>query len=201
MMVILNLFLTFLKIGALTFGGGYAMIPILTDEVLAQGWLTESEIINFIAISESTPGPIAINMATFVGSTVGGVAFNTLFGKFIGAFFATLGVVLPSFVIILLIVSLINNLLKFKGIEAFLRGVRPIVVGLIVTVGITIFLSVVLSFTTINSKINFDYKSLIIFGLIALINFIYKKITKKKPSVIILICISAVFGIIFYGLF
>lgn len=201
MMVILNLFLTFLKIGALTFGGGYAMIPILTDEVLAQGWLTESEIINFIAISESTPGPIAINMATFVGSTVGGVAFNTLFGKFIGAFFATLGVVLPSFVIILLIVSLINNLLKFKGIEAFLRGVRPIVVGLIVTVGITIFLSVVLSFTTINSKINFDYKSLIIFGLIALINFIYKKITKKKPSVIILICISAVLGIIFYGLF
>ena len=201
MMVILNLFLTFLKIGALTFGGGYAMIPILTDEVLSQGWLTESEIINFIAISESTPGPIAINMATFVGSSVGGVAFNTFFGKFIGAFFATLGVILPSFVIILLIVSLINNLLKFKGIEAFLRGVRPIVVGLIVTVGITIFLSVVLSFTTIDSKINFDYKSLIIFGLIALINFIYNKITKKKPSVIILICISAVLGIIFYGLF
>ena len=201
MMVILNLFLTFLKIGSLTFGGGYAMIPILTDEVLAQGWLTESEIINFIAISESTPGPIAINMATFVGSTVGGVAFNSLFGKFIGAFFATLGVVLPSFVIILLIVSLINNLLKFKGVDAFLKGVRPIVVGLIVTVGITIFLSVVLSFTTINSKINFDYKSLIIFGLIAIMNFVYKKITKKKPSVILLICVSAVLGIIFYGLF
>ena len=201
MMVILNLFLTFLKIGALTFGGGYAMMPILTDEVLAQGWLTESEIINFIAISESTPGPIAINMATFVGSTVGEVAFNTLFGKFIGAFFATLGVVLPSFIIILLIVSIIKNLLKFKGVEAFLKGVRPVVVGLIVTVGITIFLSVVLSFTTINSTVNFDYKSLIIFGLIALINFVYKKITKKKPSVIILICISAVLGIIFYGLF
>ncbi len=201
MMVILNLFLTFLKIGALTFGGGYAMIPILTDEVLAQGWLAESEIINFIAISESTPGPIAINMATFVGSTVGGVAFNTLFGKFIGAFFATLGVVLPSFIIILLIVSIIKNLLKFKGVEAFLKGVRPVVVGLIVTVGITIFLSVVLSFTTINSTVNFDYKSLIIFGLIALINFVYKKLTKKKPSVILLICVSAVLGIIFYGLF
>lgn len=201
MMVILNLFLTFLKIGALTFGGGYAMIPILTDEVLAQGWLTESEIINFIAISESTPGPIAINMATFVGSSVGGVAFNTLFGKFIGAFFATLGVVMPSFIIILLIVSILNNLLKYKGVEAFLKGVRPVVVGLIVTVGITIFLSVVLSFTTINSKINFDYKSLVIFGLIALINFVYKKITKKKPSVILLIGISAVLGIIFYGFF
>ena len=201
MMVIFNLFLTFLKIGALTFGGGYAMIPILTDEVLAQGWLTESEIINFIAISESTPGPIAINMATFVGSSVGGVAFNTLFGKFIGAFFATLGVVMPSFIIILLIVSILNNLLKYKGVEAFLKGVRPVVVGLIVAVGITIFLSVVLSFTTINSKINFDYKSLIIFGLIDLINLVYKKITKKKPSVILLICVSAVLGIIFYGLF
>ena len=201
MMVILNLFLTFLKIGALTFGGGYAMIPILTDEVLAQGWLTESEIINFIAISESTPGPIAINMATFVGSNVGGVAFNTLFGKFIGAFFATLGVVMPSFIIILLIVSILNNLLKYKGVEAFLKGVRPVVVGLIVAVGITIFLSVVLSFTTINSTVNFDYKSLVIFGLIALINFVYKKITKKKPSVILLIGISAVLGIIFYGFF
>ncbi len=201
MMVILNLFLTFLKIGALTFGGGYAMIPILTDEVLAQGWLTESEIINFIAISESTPGPIAINMATFVGSNVGGVAFNTLFGKFIGAFFATLGVVMPSFIIILLIVSILNNLLKYKGVESFLKGVRPVVVGLIVAVGITIFLSVVLSFTTINSTVNFDYKSLVIFGLIALINFVYKKITKKKPSVILLIGISAVLGIIFYGFF
>lgn len=201
MMVILNLFLTFLKIGALTFGGGYAMIPILTDEVLAQGWLTESEIINFIAISESTPGPIAINMATFVGSSVGGVAFNTLFGKFIGAFFATLGVVMPSFIIILLIVSILNNLLKYKGVEAFLKGVRPVVVGLIVAVGVTIFLSVVLSFTTINSTVNFDYKSLIIFVLIALINFVYRKITKKKPSVILLIGISAVLGIIFYGFF
>lgn len=201
MMVILNLFLTFLKIGALTFGGGYAMIPILTDEVIARGWLAESEIINFIAISESTPGPIAINMATFIGSTVGGVAFNTLFGKFIGAFFATLGVVLPSFIIILLIVSIINNLLNFKGVEAFLKGVRPVVVGLIVAVGIIIFLSVVLSFATINSTVNFDYKSLIIFGLIALLNFIYKKIAKKKPSVILLICVSAVLGIIFYGLF
>ena len=119
----------------------------------------------------------------------------------IGAFFATLGVVLPSFIIILLIVSIIKNLLKFKGVEAFLRGVRPVVVGLIVAVGITIFLSVVLSFTTINSTVNFDYKSLIIFGLIALINLVYKKITKKKPSVILLIFVSAVLGIIFYGLF
>ena len=200
MMVILELFLTFLKLGVLTFGGGYAMIPLLSDEVLSHGWITESELINFIAISESTPGPIAINMATFVGSNVGGAVFSSLFGKFLGAFFATLGVVLPSFIIILLIVSILKNLLKYKGVQAFLMGVRPVVVGLIVAVGVTIFLSVVLSFTNINSNLNFDYKSLIIFGLIALIHFFYKKITKKKPSVILLISVSAVLGIIFYGL-
>ena len=200
MMVILDLFFTFLKLGALTFGGGYAMIPLLSDEVLAHAWITESELINFIAISESTPGPIAINMATFIGSTVGNLTFNTFFGRILGAFFATLGVVLPSFVIILLIVSIMNNLLKYKGVQAFLKGVRPVVVGLIVAVGLTIFLSVVLSFTSINSTISFDYKSLIIFALIVLINFVYKKFTKKKPSVLILIAISAILGILFYGL-
>ena len=103
-MIYLKLFLTFLKIGAFTFGGGYAMIPLIRDECLKSGWLTEDELLNFIAISESTPGPIAINMATFVGSSQAG---------FWGSFLATLGVVLPSFVIILLIASLVKNLLKF----------------------------------------------------------------------------------------
>ncbi|MBP5686918.1 MAG: chromate transporter, partial [Clostridia bacterium] len=79
----LDLFLTFLKIGAVSFGGGYGMIPMLTEEVISHGWLTESEILNFIAVSESTPGPIAINMATFVGASQGGP---------LGAFLATLGV-------------------------------------------------------------------------------------------------------------
>ena len=94
MPILLDLFLTFLKIGAVSFGGGYAMIPLLTDEVLAHGWLTSSEILNFIAVSESTPGPVAINMATFIGASQGG---------FLGALLATLGVVLPSFIIILII--------------------------------------------------------------------------------------------------
>ena len=93
-MKFLILFLTFFKLGIMTFGGGYAMIPLLTDEVLSQGWLTSDEILNFIAVSESTPGPIAINMATFIGASQYG---------FIGALLATLGVVLPSFIIILII--------------------------------------------------------------------------------------------------
>ena len=104
-MIYLQLFLTFLKIGAVTFGGGYAMIPLIKDECLSSGWLTENELLNFIAVAESTPGPIAVNMATFVGSSQAG---------FWGSFVATLGVVFPSFVIILLVASVIKNLLKFN---------------------------------------------------------------------------------------
>ena len=81
-MIFLKLFLTFLKVGAVSFGGGYGMISIIRDDCLANGWLTEEELLNFIAVAESTPGPIAVNMATFVGSSQGGV---------LGAFLATLG--------------------------------------------------------------------------------------------------------------
>ncbi len=186
----LQLFISFFKIGLFTFGGGYAMIPLVTDEALSYG-ITSEQVLNFIAVAESTPGPIAINMATFVGSFKAG---------FLGSLMATLGVVLPSFIIILLIASLVTGLMKYAGVKAFLSGVRPVVVGLILGTAITLFLTVVLSFTKINDTIDFDYKALVIFGLIALINYGYKKIFSKKPSPIILILFSAVLGIIFYGL-
>ena len=189
--IILKLFLTFLKIGAFTFGGGYAMIPLVTDEVISNGWLTSEEVINFIAVAESTPGPIAINMATFVGASQAG-----LFGSIV----ATLGVVLPSFIIILFIASLMHGLMKFAGVQAFLKGIRPVVVGLIVGTAITIFLTVVLSLKTIQSSIAFDFKALIIFILVGASSIIYKKIKKKNLSVIALILLSAVLGILFYGL-
>ncbi len=191
-MIYLELFLTFLKIGAVSFGGGYAMIPLIQDEVVAHGWLSINEILNFIAVSESTPGPIAINMATFVGSSQGGL---------FGAFCATLGVVLPSFVIILIIASIIKGLLKYAGVQAFLSGLRPVVVGLILGTAITIFLQVILAFQNVQtSTINFDYKALIIFGIVVGINFVYKKKTKKVISPILLIIISATLGLILYGL-
>ena len=101
-MILFELFFTFFKIGALTFGGGYAMIPFVREQVLLHGWLTEEELLNMIAVSESTPGPIAVNMATFVGSNEAGV---------LGSIAATLGVVLPSFIIILIIASLLKNFL------------------------------------------------------------------------------------------
>ncbi len=190
MPVLLDLFLTFLKIGAVTFGGGYAMIPMIKDEVLSHGWLLEEELINFIAIAESTPGPIAINMATFIGSSQGG---------FLGAFLATLGVVLPSFIIILVIVALINGLLKYAGVQSFLKGVRPVVIGLIVSTGITLFLSVIFSVSSIGNGFSFDWKALTIFGIDGIVWITYKKVTGKAISPIILILISAALGVIIYG--
>lgn len=190
-MIYLTLFLTFLKIGAVSFGGGYAMIPLVQDEVLSHGWLTLDEIINFIAVSESTPGPIAINMATFVGYSQAGI---------LGAFSATLGVVLPSFIIVLLVVALIRKLLKFAGVKAFLEGLRPIVVGLILATAVTIFMQVVFAISgPVSGAISFNYKALIIFGIISLISFVYNKITKKTMSPILLIIISAILGMVFYG--
>lgn len=190
MNIILDLFLTFLKIGAFSMGGGYGMIPLITEEVFSHGWLTEDMLLNFIAVSESTPGPIAINMATFIGYSQGG---------FLGALMATLGVVLPSFVIILLIAALIRGILKFAGVQAFLSGIRPVVVGLIVGIGVTMFLTVVISVETIADTAVLDWRALVIFIVNVIVYAMFKIWKKKNVSPIILICISAVLGIIFYG--
>ncbi len=191
MPILLDLFLTFLKIGAVSFGGGYGMIPLLTDEVLAHGWMTEMAVMNFIAVAESTPGPVAINMATFIGATKGGI---------LGALLATLGVVLPAFTIILLVASIVKGLLKFAGVNAFLDGVRPVVVGLITATGLTMLLTVVIGVTQIGNPVSFDYKALIIFAVVTATSLIYKRLTKKRISAIILILVSACLGMLLYGL-
>ena len=192
MVIYLQLFLTFLKIGAVSFGGGYAMMPLIQDEVISHGWLNSEQILNFIAVSESTPGPIAINMATFIGSSQAGI---------LGALCATLGVILPSFIIILIVASVITGLLKFAGVKAFIGGIRPVVIGLIIGTGITIIMQVIFGFNNIKtSTINFDYKALIIFAIIAGISIITKRKTNKAISTILLIIISAVLGLILYGL-
>lgn len=186
----LELFLTFLKIGTVSFGGGYGMISVLKDEVISHGYLTSEQLLNFIAVAESTPGPIAINMATFVGSSQYG---------FWGALLATLGVVLPAFTIILIISALISGLMKFAGVQGALNGVRPVVVGLIIGTGLTIAISVIFGIKDVNSTFSFDYRALIIFATVGLISTIYKIKKKKSFSVILLIIISAILGIILYG--
>ena len=179
MPILLQLFLTFFKIGAVSFGGGYAMIPLITEEAIAFG-LTKEQVMNFIAVAESTPGPIAINMATFIGSSQAG---------FLGSLLATLGVVLPSFIIILLIAALIGGLLKFAGVNAFIKGIRPVVVGLIIATGITMILSVILSLETISAGISLNWKALVIFSVLAIIFYLYKRFKKKTISPILLILI------------
>ena len=190
-MIYLQLFLTFFEIGMFTFGGGYAMISLIRDKALALGWLSEEELLNMIAVSESTPGPIAVNMATFVGSTQGGV---------LGSLVATLGVVLPSFIIILLVCAVIRNLLKYKGVQAFLRGVRPCIIALILATAITMASSTLLSFTTLTSGFAPDLRGIIILAILVAIALIFKKIKKKKPSPILMILISAGLGMLLYSI-
>ncbi len=190
-MIYIKLFLTFFEIGLFTFGGGYAMISLIRDKALSLGWLTEEELLNMIAVSESTPGPIAVNMATFVGSTQGGI---------LGSLAATLGVVLPSFIIILLITAVLHNFLKYKGVQAFLKGVRPCVVALILATAITMALSTLLNFTTLQGGCSPDLKGLIILVILIAIALIFKKIRKKKPSPILMILISAGLGMLLYSI-
>ena len=190
-MIYISLFLTFLKIGAVSFGGGYAMISLIRESALANGWLTEEELLNMIAVAESTPGPIAVNMATFVGSSEGG-----LFGSLL----ATLGVVLPSFIVILIIASLMQNITKYAGVKAFLGGIRPCVVGLILATAVIMLLRCSLNVAAIGDAVSVDYMGIVIFAILIAIAIGAKLLFRKKPSPIVMILISAGLGIIFYSI-
>lgn len=194
-----QLFFAFFKVGLFTFGGGYGMIPVITDEVLSHGWMTETEILNFIAVSESTPGPIAVNMATFIGSSQGTALLGTPLGGLLGAVVATLGVVLPSFIIILIIAAAIGKLMKFAGVQAFLCGIRPVVSGLIVATGAMLVVTVITGLEKVGDTMAFDWRAAVTFSVVAAVSLIYKRIAKKSLSVIILILVSAVIGMLLYG--
>lgn len=188
-MIYLKLFLSFLKVGAFSFGGGLGMISVIRDECLSNGWLTEGELLNFIAVAESTPGPIAINIATFIGSSQGG---------FFGAWLATLGVVLPSFVIILIIASVLTGFLKYRAVSATLGGMRPAIIGLIFGMSSILILNLIFGITTVGT-FNFDLFGAIILGLVFAFAFVWRLVFKKSISPIILIIFSGVLGVIFYG--
>lgn len=181
MHVLLDLFLTFFKIGAFTFGGGYAMLPMMREEVLAHNWAAESDLINFIAVSESTPGPFAINMATYIGNEQYGI---------LGAFFATLGVVLPSFIIILIVAKCYEKFQSSKVVVGCMSGLKPCVVGLIgaavISIAVTVLFPAGFS-ASVFSNPNI-YISLGIFAIMAVLAF-------KKVHPILIICMSAVIGV------
>jgi len=181
-MIYLELFLAFLKIGAFTFGGGYAMLPLIQSEVVSHGWMEQQVIIDFIAVSESTPGPFAVNVATYVGSEVGGL---------FGAICATGGVVFPSFVIILIVAKCFEKFKESKLVKGCMSGLKPAVVGLISSAVITIA-AIVFVPEGFSLDIFADagaYISLAIFVLSAVAAF-------KKIHPIIIICIFAVIGIV-----
>lgn len=167
------------------------MISLLQDELVAHGWLTKEMLMNFIAVAESTPGPIAVNVATFVGSSQAGV---------LGALLATLGVVLPSFFIILVIAAIMHNLLKFKGVQAVLGGIRPSIVGLVLGTAITMALTALFGFSSIGQGFSFDWRAFVILFLLFALWFGIKKWKKKELSPIIMILLSAVFGIGCYAI-
>lgn len=210
-MIFLELFITFFQIGLFTFGGGYAMISLVREQTLAHGWLTEAELLNMIAVSESTPGPIAVNMATFVGSAQApnivaefaemGICVPEFVCRILGSACATLGVVLPSFIIILLISAVIKNFLKVEAVQGALRGVRPCVVALILGTAITLAMSTLLGFKSVEQgSITPDYMGIIIFAVVAGASWLIKKLSGKKPSPIIIILISAALGMILYSI-
>ncbi len=182
MSIYLDLFLTFLSIGAFTFGGGYAMLPLIQKAVLDNGWLTEEAIVNFIAVSESTPGPFAINIATYVGTETGG---------FLGAVCATFGVVLPSFVIILIVARVYKQFQESKTVKGCMSGLRPTVIGLIgaavIKIGKTVFSPNGFALA------NFDLYNIIISIIICVMGIFL--LFKKKVHPIVLVLVSAILGI------
>ncbi len=182
-MIYLHLLLTFFKIGAFTFGGGYAMLPLIQEEVLKNGWLPLEDIINFIAVSESTPGPFAINMATYIGMETGG---------FLGAVCATLGVVLPSFIVITIIASFFEKFKNSKTVEGVMSGLRPAVIGLmasaVVSVGKTVLFASGISLSVFSTAV--FWFSLALFAVMTYLAF-------KKMHPVAIISVSAVAGIVF----
>ena len=191
-MIYLQLFLTFLKVGAFAFGGGYAMLSLIGDSVLKYGWMTEEELLNFVGVETVIPGPIAVNMATYIGYEQGG---------FLGALLATIGVVLPSFVIILIVAACIKNLLKYPPVKTFIASMRPALGGLIVSVAVTMALTVFFGIDTVSTiNLSFDWRTLVVFAVVIAIPIIWKRIKKKEFSSILLVVISGVVGMLLFGI-
>lgn len=173
MELLIRLYLAFLKIGTFSFGGGYAMLPFIQKEIVEKNnWISMSEFTDIIGISQMTPGPVAINSATFVGYKVGGV---------FGSIVATLGVITTSFILVTVINKLLDKFKESKVIKATLLGMRPILIALIIY-----------AFFDLAKEAYIDIKSIIITLIIGVI------LLSKKVHPILVIVIAAVLGMVFY---
>ena len=176
-----QLFLTFLKIGAFTFGGGYAMIPLVQRETVEKyGWITDDDLLDIVAIAESTPGPIAVNSATFVGYRVGGTA---------GALLASLGVILPSFTVVLLVSFLLRRFGELRAVRYAFFGIRAGVLALILHSLCKMLrdsrrdvFSLVVTALSFVAVAVFDVNALIVIPAAALLGLAYSRIVRGRPG-------------------
>lgn len=171
--MILELFLTFLKIGLFSYGGGYAMLPFIQDQAIeVHRWLTIHEFLDILGIAQITPGPVSINTATFVGYRTGGI---------LGAITATTAVILPSFIIVLTLSFFIHKFKESKNMRNIFKGLRPIVLGLVASAAVEI-----------GSGVFLDYKAVLISIVIFLL------ITFKNINTIALLALAGLLGVLFY---
>ena len=187
-MIYLELLIGFLKVGLFSFGGAYAAIPLIREVVFSYGWVSEEMLIDMIAVSESTPGPIMVNLATYVGTRQAGIP---------GAIIATLASILPAFVIILLIMAVMKRTLNNKYAQAVMRGLQSCVIGVITAVGVhMLYKNAVLPLMAAEA----DWRPLALAIVLAVIYFGSRKIKalKKGISPILLIGISAVLGVLVF---
>ena len=180
-MIYLELFWVFLLIGAFTFGGGYAMIAMISQQVVSRGWMEADTLVDFVAIAESTPGPIAVNMATFVGAKMGGA---------LGSACATVGVVLPSFIVIVSVARCYQAFCRSKWVKAVMSGLKPAVVGLIGSAVITVALAVFVP----GGELLQPMELLFWAAVVAILFLLTQKFKKLHP--IVIVCISAAIGIV-----
>ena len=186
-MIYLDLLIGFLEVGLFSFGGAYAAIPLIRDVVLAHGWMDDEMISYMIAVSESTPGPVMVNLATYIGSNKGGL---------LGAVIATTAVVLPAFFIILIIMVAAKNLLKNPYVQATLQGLKSCVIGVILATGVYM----ILGNCIIENEKHIDITAFLITCGLAAVYYGTRKVTKNGISPIGLICIAAVAGVAVYGI-
>ncbi len=194
-MILLSLFWQFFKTGLFSFGGGMATVPFLTDMADRTGWFTRAALADMIAVSESTPGPIGVNMATYVGYTVG-LSQGGVVGGILGGAVATLGLVTPSFLVIMLVAAVLRRFRENRFVSGGLYGLRPASVGLIAAAGVSIVLFAVLRVGNIYAvgQAALDWRMLALAAVVLAATRWVPKVKKLHPVAFILF--SAAVGIV-----
>ncbi len=186
-MILLELFLGFFEIGCFSFGGAYGAIPLIREVVLSYGWIEEEKLSYMIAVSESTPGSIMVNLATYIGSAKAGV---------LGSVIATVAVILPAFLIVIILTILLKKLIKNGAFQSMLGALKACVTGIILATGAYMILMNCIK--SVNS-VSVDYTVIIMTVALGVVYFGSKKIIKNGISPIILICIAGFAGVFVFG--